>query len=448
MKSSRYSRRTFLAGVGLGPGLLPLLTTDRAEAGCLANPPRRVITVVWTNGVLEWTGGSGADYTLPAYLKALEPHKADIIPIKGVRLQNLKDTPNPQRADSAGHGATPAILTGRIYKELRPFVEIAGGPSLDQYIAAELVKKGVKTPRAALTLGVMQQGYLATWRNAGEPARPDNDPYHVFDGIFAGQAGVGPDPAIERIRAARKSVMDLVRRDLDGFRANVGKENRLRIDSHLTSIRELETNMSPGGIVNPDGCAPPKLGDKIDFKNTRNFHTTLKLQMDLAVAALAADVTRVVSLQLGNEGDNHIIPTWLGIQPTGKSGGLGDDNSHHSIAHRGGDTKRRVDGWFHEMFAYLIGKLKTEKDGNGKPMLDSTVILFANHMAHGGSHSTDNIPFLLAGRGGGYFKTGQSVSVPNVMHTAVLKEIGLAMGVDMKPFFEAKYDTELPALRA
>jgi hypothetical protein len=443
----KYCRRTLLKALGLGPGLLPVLTTDFAYAGCLAKPPKRAIFVVWTNGVQEWAQGSGPSFTLPGYMKSLEPHKADLLPLAGVKLQTLKDTPNPQKADNVGHGATPALLTGKKYKELRPFVEIGGGPSIDSFIANDLLKRGIKTPRSSLALGVMQEGYIALWRDSGQPNRPDNDPYRVFADVFAGNMGTAPDPQIDKLRMARKSMLDLVKRDLDAFKKRVGRENGARIDAHLTSVRELEKNLDAGGAQVGAGCAVPAIGNKVDVKNTRNFHTLTKAQFDIAAAAIAADVTRVVAIQMGNEGDNHVVPTWLGIEPTGKGGGLGDENSHHSIAHRGGDNKRKIDGWFFEQFAHLIDKLRTDKEGTGN-VLDNTVCLFANHMQNGGSHSIDNIPWLLAGKCGGYFKTNDNVKVSNVPHTQVLKEILLAMGVPSTGFFEDPYDQDLPALRA
>jgi hypothetical protein len=446
-RQGRYCRRAFLKALGLGPGLLPVLGTDDVFGGCLAKPPRRALFVVWTNGVQEWADGSGGAYTLPAYLKALEPHRNDILPVKGVRLQTLKDTPNPQKADSAGHGATPALLTGKRYKELRPFVEVGGGPSIDQFIAADLLKRGIKTPRASLALGVLQEGYIALWRDAGQPVRPDSDPYRVFADVFAGRAGQPPDPLIDKLRLARRSVLDLVKRDLEGFKRRVGTENRVRIDAHLASVREMEKNLEAGAVQVGEGCAVPAVGARVDVKSTRSFHLITKLQLDIAVAALAADVTRVVAIQMGNEGDNHVVPTWLGIEPTGKGGGLGDENSHHSIAHRGGATKRRIDAWFHEQFAYLIGRLKAEKEG-ATHMLDSTGVLFANHMANGGSHSIDNIPWLLAGKCGGYLRTGENIKVNNVSHTCVLKELIYAMGADPSGFFEDAYNQDLPPLRA
>jgi hypothetical protein len=171
--------------------------------------------------------------------------------------------------------------------------------------------------------------------------------------------------------------------------------------------------------------------------------------MDLTVGALAGDVTRAVTIQLGTEACNRIIPTWLGFKATGNtSSGVGDSNGMHTIAHRGGGDKLKVDGWFHETFGYLIGKLKAAKEADGTSLLDNTVVLFANHMRTGGGHETDQIPWLLAGRCRGYFKTGQAVNVDNIHHTAVLKEMIRAMGVDPAGFCQSQYDTDLPALRA
>ena len=40
-------------------------------------------------------------------------------------------------------------------------------------------------------------------------------------------------------------------------------------------------------------------------------------------------------------------------------------------------------------------------------MLDNSVLLFANNMGEGGSHTNQRLPWIIAGSGGGYFRTGR-----------------------------------------
>jgi hypothetical protein len=81
-------------------------------------------------------------------------------------------------------------------------------------------------------------------------------------------------------------------------------------------------------------------------------------------------------------------------------------------------------------------------------MLDSSVLLFANNMGEGGSHTNQRLPWILAGSGGGYFRTGRYLkqSGGNKPHNQVLVSIAHAMDVAVSNFGPAKYGAELPGL--
>ena len=48
------------------------------------------------------------------------------------------------------------------------------------------------------------------------------------------------------------------------------------------------------------------------------------------------------------------------------------------------------------MFAYLLGKLKAAKDGDGTP-LDHSMIVYGSSLSDGNRHQHDNLPTILAG---------------------------------------------------
>jgi hypothetical protein len=450
-KSHKATRRRFLKSVGLAATFLPLLQKDLASA-CLSRGPRRAIFINWPNAVLGWAGGGERDFTLDEALRPLEPFRHDLMLVRGLRFQNLKDTPNPQNADAYGHGTPCAILTGTRYAILIPHRQEAGGPTLDQHIHAELRRQGVFQGQA-LHLGVRHEGYHFVWRAASEPVPPMNDPYHAFDVIFDGAApDAPPDPEAERRRLTRRSILDRVHGDLERFCRNLGAEDRMRCDAHMTSIRELEQSLSMGAIA---ACDPPVLEGGINFRSNDGTPSTFRAQIDIMVAAMASDITRAGVITLGNEGNNHVVPTWLGFQPTGQVGGLGDSNSHHSISHGAGndpgshDGRRKVqfDRWLHEMAAHLLAQLASRPEGDGT-MLDHTVVVLANNMANGASHSIDHVPWVLAGRCGGYFRTGRKVDVSNVPHTHVLNAVAEAMGVSIDGYTQPEYRGVLTELRA
>jgi len=453
MSQDKFSRRSLLAGLGASVALLPWLETDRVHAGCLSAPPRRAIFLSWPNAVIQWAAGSETGFTLPETLSSLEGVRDDLLLVRGVRYQNLIDTPNPQRADNVGHGTPCGLLSGTRYATLVPFRMEAGGPTVDQHIAQELSKQGKHSGRT-LHLGVRHEGYQFVWRQRSQPVPPDNDPYHAFDSLFAGvTTGTAPDPAVARLRLTRRSILDRVHKDLDRFCRNLGGDDRSRCDAHLTSIRELEQQLAAGsGAV--EGCTVPALGNRINPNNNDDTPTIFKLQMDIMVAAMAADVVRTGVITFGNEGNNHVIPSWLGFAKTGVDTGTGDSNSHHSIAHAAGDNpttdngKRKVavDRWLYSQMAYLVERLRDEREGSGT-MLQNTVVVSNNNMDNGGGHGIHNVPWLLAGQCGGYFRTGRNLGVSDVQHTDILNAVCDAMGVDIDGYTDAEYRGRLAGLR-
>jgi hypothetical protein len=238
----------------------------------------------------------------------------------------------------------------------------------------------------------------------------------------------------------KKSILDTVIRDLDRFKGRVGTEDGMRIDSHLQSIREIEMGLTTPPVSTPMG-EPPMLPQGVATGSTENFHVTTKMMIDLRVAALAADATRVVVLQLGDQGDSDLILYNLGFMPGGQDGNTGNVNGFHSIAHRNGTEKDKMDAWFQEQVAYSVTSLKTAG------ILDSSVFMAMNNMRTG-QHEYNNVPAIIAGTAGGYFKTGRSVRLPaNTAQNGILVAIANALGVPTETFGNAEYGGELAVLR-
>jgi hypothetical protein len=235
--------------------------------------------------------------------------------------------------------------------------------------------------------------------------------------------------------------------DLERFSTRLGTADRQRIEAHLTSVRELERRLQDDSGGGGD-CMPPPEPSGFDPNALDDYERTIRSHMHLMAAAAAADVTRVGVLTLSNEGAGHIHFTWFGagFENTGSDGTGDESNSHHAIAHRGGDKKKRVDTWFHEQFAYLLDRFAAVDEG-GTTMLENSTIVFANHQSTGGGHGIDDIPWILAGSCGGAFRTGRKIDAGNAMHSGILVETCHAMGVPTDDWGEPEYRVEMPTLR-
>jgi hypothetical protein len=116
---------------------------------------------------------------------------------------------------------------------------------------------------------------------------------------------------------------------------------------------------------------------------------------DLMILALQANLTNIITF--GHPGGNRLFP-FDGIT-------LG----YHSLSHHGKrpDLLRQltiIELYYAQQFSRFLDRLKAAKDAAGQSLLDSTVVMFGSGMGNASSHSSRNLPIMLAGGG---FKSGQ-----------------------------------------
>ena len=64
---------------------------------------------------------------------------------------------------------------------------------------------------------------------------------------------------------------------------------------------------------------------------------------------------------------------------------------------------------FHiKQYAYFIQKLKSIKEGDGT-LLDNCMVVYGSGIGDGDAHNHDDLPVVVAGRGGNTIKTGRHV---------------------------------------
>ncbi|HMC95673.1 MAG TPA: DUF1552 domain-containing protein, partial [Polyangia bacterium] len=356
--------------MGLGPALLPLLEAERALGACGGvSGPRRIFILVWANGMCggptEPWATTGANFTLPPQMAPLAPYIQDVILMDGLDYDFITDMPGS--GERTAMACFPGMLTGAFYQLLSSSTssDLAGGISIDQYIGNGLRANGY-LGLTSLNLGVdvVSTGHLS-WRAAGAVVLPNTDPVKAFSQVFLGQSTM---PPVDRILAMRKSVLDYVVGDLNRFVATVGgTADKANVAAHLQNVRDLEQRVAQLGVSTAaPACVPPVLDPTVSTVGSTNFEAVTKMQIDLAVAALAADATRVVVLQLGDQANANVVLTSLGFPslPPDPSTGL-SANSLRAIARQDGANKVTVDTWFMSQLAYAISSLQGVLDGAG-----------------------------------------------------------------------------------
>lgn len=395
----KISRRAVLAGAGVTIALPWLEAMNGGARSARAAAPgviKRAIFVFSPNGYIreEWVPmGSEDAFTLGPSLQALEPHIQDIVVLDGV--SNLAAASGgPGDGHQRGMGS---MLTGQqLLSGPHKGAGLADGISVDQEMVSQL-QPPTKFPSLELGVEARMQGTVwgySNYRGSDEGLPLENSPAKVFERLFSDGVsvdGASPDTgAIDQLNQNRQSVLDAVARNFEHLNPKLGLADRVKLESHLQTIRELEQRI----FLEPTGGAGASCGTP-EVPVEGDFGTTGRQQMDLLAMAMACDLTRIGTLQWSN--------SFADPRPV-----EGISEGHHELSHDSGEREKlaRIDAWYAEQFAYLIDKLKSIPEGDGT-VLDNTVILWSNECSKGWEHNHQYMPYVLAGRAGGALRTGR-----------------------------------------
>jgi hypothetical protein len=404
-----------LEGCGLGAIALPFL---RTAAGAAPAGTKRLLVVASANGTaMKDFFPATPDGPYPAILKPLEAYRAKLNVMRGLNMDSAYKAPVPK--DHLPDNANMLIA-----RQASPEGKV-GGISIDQHIANAI---GARTKFASLHFGVKVGGYAAyiSARGVGQGVFPENSPQKAFDRAFK---DVVADPAdLARLRAEKKSMLDALNGELRDLRCALGNDERLKLDAHAESLRELEKSLA---VTVAADCKAPAAPVAPAATDVSALQVQIRQHMDLMVAAAACDLTRVMTLQLGNGSGGLGAYRWIGLEGT-----------HHGISHGSEGVTApqaqrdtwitQIETWNAEQFAYLVGKLDALKE-NGGTLLDSTATLWAHEQSNGGSHQRRDMPWVMAGGMAGAFKTGRAINFGK-SHNGLLISLANGMGVPTDQF--------------
>jgi hypothetical protein len=439
------SRRTFLrgaAGVAIGLPLLEAMGCSWRRTGAssrtyaLSGAPKRLVIFFSPDGVNPpdwWPQGSQTSFTLSRTMAPLAAHQQDLLILKGVDMTSVDH--DPSGVDSGHQKPMGHMLTGTaVYAQ--GGVVAGGGISVDQAIANQI---GAGTKLGSLELGVMTfsgNTILKRMCYAGpnQPLPPENNPSNAFARVFG---DFSSDPtAMDQLRAERKSVLDAVLGNYNTLRAKLGAADQKKVDAHLSSIRDVENRLT---ALTAAACSKPTVGTfstgqigEDAYPNNALFGPVGQAHMDILAMALACDLTRVASLQWSVSASATTF-AWLGAPAA--------SDEEHPLSHVvGSPAMTQIQTWYAQQFAYLIQKLKSIPEGTGT-VFDNTVLLWCNCLGEGWDHTTTDIPFVIAGSAGGYFRTGRFVTYDHAPHNNLHVSLMNAMGVAATTFGDPRYCT-------
>jgi hypothetical protein len=398
----------------------PLAAYAAGAAGKKGKPPVRMAVLYMPNGVNPhaWMPqGVGGAFELSPILA----------PLAGVKSELLVLTELMNKASTQGDGhyvKVAPFLTGTAVTKTTGSDLRCGGVSMDQIVAQRI---GNLTPLPSLELSVEPvtmgidanvgftrlYGSHISWSTPTTPVTREINPQLAFDRLFRPREtarGKG-EPEGDR------SVLDAIREDAKSLRAKVGHADRLKLEEYFDAVRSVEKRIvfdaarraseydgdplarkeieKLGGRIKDYYADPARLSERsID-------HTEqVRLMLDIIVLAFWTDATRVATFMFGNEVSGKNFSFLPGV-----SGG------HHQISHHENDQAKlaeyqKINLWHVQQYAYMLEKMKSIKEGDGT-LLDNAMVMFGSGMKDGNRHSPQNLPIVLAGRGGGTIATGR-----------------------------------------
>jgi hypothetical protein len=443
-----------LRGMGTAIALpfLDAMVTDKAFGATPGvKPPKRMACIYFPNGVWQeaWIPKEvGKPFALPYSLEPLARWQRKLNIYSGL------DKAASRQGD--GHYAKTAnFLTGKPVAKTTGKDISVGGISMDQLVAREL---GGMTPLPSMELAIdpvisgidsnvgytRLYGSYISWRSATQPVAREINPRFAYERLFGSKDKEGREMTQEK-RGDFQSMLDLAYEDAKRLRGRLGRDDQVKLDEYLDAIRAVEKRIEFAMKPDPREWQPDNVPS--DHAMTApatpgDFPEHVRLMLDLMVLAFQTDSTRVMSFMFANDVSGRNFSFLPGVS-----------SGHHQVSHHeNNDDKIRqyteITRWHTRQFAYLLEKLDSIPEGDGT-LLDNSMLLFGSSLSDGNRHDPNNLPIVVAGSGGGAFKTGYHVAKPKNTPLCNLYLTMLnGMGLDLESFGDSQAPLEEVMLEA
>jgi len=416
--SSLVDRRTFLKGVGVTLALPFLDSLGWAAGMSSTKPPVRLAFMYMPHGVImnQFWPKSQEEFlsAAPPIIQSLQPIMDQCLMMKGI-----------SGVPTAPFGGAPHALelstwlTARLPdadSRDRINISISADQIMANYVGAQTLLPSLELATMPQTWKENQEGLHegyynhCSYRSPTQPVPAETDPRNVLNRLFGKR---GKEGKVTKSNPLDRQMLDLVLGGARDLRRTLGKGDQQKLDEYLDSVRSVERRIAAietrqqQAALEKNGVAPSKrhatdsapIEVKIPEGDKRSEY--MQVMCDLTVLALQTDTTRV--------------STYISSRPNGASyPELGFSDQHHSQTHYGGDQEMirkvaAINKLNVDQFAYMVKKMHALKEGDGT-LLDHSIMLWGSGLEDGDKHKRDNLPFVIAGKGGGSIKTGQFLS--------------------------------------
>ncbi|AMO72516.1 DUF1552 domain-containing protein [Sphingorhabdus sp. M41] len=396
-----FSRRSVLRGtmagatIGVGLPLLDMFLDGNGTALAATGEriPVRFGTWIWGCGFIpqKWVPATtGSEYLMPEDLAPLEPYRDRLAILSGfdVKLDGVPNKPH---------------ITGCL--GLRTGIPVPNenvkAPTLDVLIGQKIAA-GTRFRSLELSASGVNRSY--SYRAANSPNPSETSPLALYRRLFGdgfqdpNAMSFEPDARV----MARRSVLSVIKDDRQQLMANVGLNDRHRLDEYFTSIRQIEQQLDlqlqPPAPVK-DFTKPTKPEADVEGEDMETVMANHRLMAELLAKALQTNQTRIFNVLLSDTTSNLRRK--------------GETTTHHTLTHEEKDDPslgyQKQCAYFatQSMIAWkeFLDEISRIPEGDGT-LLDNCLILAHSDCSIAKAHAVEGIPTMIAGNGGGKIRTG------------------------------------------
>ncbi|HCE03903.1 MAG TPA: hypothetical protein DEQ98_11755 [Acidobacteria bacterium] len=409
-----------------------------------AEPPRRLIVISHCHGwpYSEWkirpTGRSEdepwelgldglpqSEFSRP--LAPLYAHRHRLLVLDGLSLATAELDVGGNRHDRGWIHAWTGNNADFAARDTR-----STSPSLDQLVAAQIARPD-RLPSLELSVdAALEAGRPIAYNLGGVRLPTENTPLRAWERVF------GPASSGDAVGRRRRTTLDFAYDEYRQLAPQLGATDRARLESHFGLIERLGYRLEGLATLACNAPARPAAAfEKYDMR--------FDAFSDIIAAAFSCDITRVVSLSLGE-------------MPTAEFGAAAiSDKVHKGIAHYIYDDPAKHAAMtdyvrYHAgQVARLVSTLETMPDVGGGSIMDNTLIVWGSELGDGWHGYSHYCPMLIGGswafntgrymywphetpaemRVPSQFLTGGNTRVSGIPHQHLLVSVARAMGLDV-----------------
>jgi hypothetical protein len=249
-----------------------------------------------------------------------------------------------------------------------------------------------------------------SFRSPRQPVPAEINPRNVLNRLFNQKEQQHLGGGSSQMSSLDRNMLDLVLGGARELRRTLPLADQRKLDEYLDSVRSVERRIAAiesrqkeaalekagARSSKRDDADSPPIEIKIPEGDKRSEY--MQVMCDLVVLSFQTDTTRVC--------------TYIGSTPNGVSyPELGFTDKHHSQTHHNNQPEMvrkvaAITAFNIEQFAYMVKKMHALREGDGT-LLDNCIMMWGSGLEDGNKHTRENLPFILAGRGGGSIHTGR-----------------------------------------